>query len=85
VWHVSVSVRSGRTGDLQPLPGMAETAAVAALSAVGDPDREWWIWSPNRIGHLRVPVTDDEFARVPPGVAYDDAGETGPLRPRTKP
>ncbi len=36
------------------------------------------------VGHLRVPVTADEFERMPAGCAVADAGETGPLRARKK-
>lgn len=35
------------------------------------------------VGHLRVPVTVDENAKIPDGMAIDDAGESGPERPRT--
>lgn len=84
MWHVSVSVRSGRTGQPQPVPALAEAAAVDALTGVGA-DTEWWHWNRDaRVGHLRVPITTSEAERVPPGRAYDDAGETGPQRPRSR-
>jgi hypothetical protein len=31
-----------------------------------------------------VPVTVEESLMIPPGMAFDDAGETGPERPRTR-
>ena len=66
-------------------PGQAEAEAVRLLRAVGDAEREWWLWNPDAlVGHLRVPVTPDEYERVPPGCVTTDAGETGPLRPRTR-
>lgn len=46
-------------------------------------DHEWWYWSRGNIGHLRVPVTEDEFAMIPRSLATTDAGEEGVLRPRT--
>lgn len=84
VWHVSVSLRSG--GRVVKLEGIAEGVAVRELVGVGSPEREWWWWNQDAgVGHLRVPVTMAEFGRVPAGVAVDDAGETGPERPRTRP
>lgn len=64
-------------------PRRCEQIAVEALRGVGGPS-EWWIYSGARVGHLRVPVTTDEFALIPPGMAIDDAGETGPSRSRTQ-
>jgi len=65
-------------------PSRIERAAIKALAGVGG-DVEWWWFSPAAIGHLRVPVTDDEFALIP---EYDgpvaDAGDTGPVRRRTR-
>lgn len=83
MWHLSVSLRSG--GKTVTLPGLAERAAVRELAGVGDDGREWWWWNPESgVGHLRVPVTAVEAALMPPGEAVDDAGETGPMRPRTR-
>lgn len=66
-------------------PAQAEAEAVKLLRGVGDPDREWWIWSPTAlVGHLRVPVTPSEYDQVPPGCVTADAGDTGPLRKRTR-
>lgn len=54
------------------------------LRGVGG-DREWWWWNHAAlIGHLRVGVTPAEHAAMPPGLAVDDAGETGPERERTR-
>jgi hypothetical protein len=62
---------------------LAEQEAVKVLRGVGG-DREWWWWNPTVfVGHLRVPLTTEEFAAMPPGEAVDDAGETGPERRRT--
>jgi hypothetical protein len=81
VWHVSVTLWS--RGQQVDLPGVAEHAAARELRGVGG-DTEWWFYSPaSRVGHLRVPLTDQEYATIPPGTAYDDAGETGPQRART--
>lgn len=63
-------------------PALAEKEAVRLLSGVGG-DREWWIHT--HLGHLRVPVTPEEFRQVPPGCAAADAGDSGPQRPRTYP
>lgn len=66
-------------------PAQAEAEAVKLLRGVGDPEREWWLWSPGAlVGHLRVPVTAVEYEMVPPGCVVGDAGDTGPLRPRTR-
>lgn len=83
VWHTSVSVWApdGRTKRNEPR--IAEREAIDLLRGVGGP-AEWWIWSPARIGHLRVPVTDEEYELVPPGVVVADAGETGPERRRSR-
>jgi hypothetical protein len=85
VWHVSVTLWS--RGNVQVnQPGLAEAAALRELAGVGSVEREWWWWNPVRYaGHLRVPLTPAEYEQVPPGVAVDDAGETGPERPRTRP
>lgn len=65
-------------------PDQAEAEAVKLLRGVGAEDREWWIWnSVLRVGHLRVPVTQLEYQQIPPGCAEHDAGESGPMRPRT--
>lgn len=66
-------------------PTQAEAEAVKLLRGVGDPDREWWYWNPDvLVGHLRVPVTAAESITLPPGCAVADAGESGPLRARTR-
>jgi hypothetical protein len=66
-------------------PAQAEAEAIKLLRGVGDPSREWWIWNPTAlVGHLRVPVTPQEYELVPPGCVVADAGETGPLRERCK-
>lgn len=73
-----------RPGRLLSLPAPLEAAAVRLLAGVGG-DHEWWLWNPAaRVGHLRVPVTSDEYALIPPGCVVSDAGETGPRRPRTR-
>lgn len=54
------------------------------LAGVGG-DREWWIFRDAAgVGHLRVPLTVEEAAQLPPGCAVADAGDTGPERPRTR-
>jgi hypothetical protein len=70
----------------QPLAaaGRLERAAVNLLAPVGG-DVEWWLWTPRRVRHLRVAVTDDEHQRIPDGCAIHDAGETGPRRARRRP
>lgn len=81
MWHVSASLQ--RPGRLLTLPGPLEIASIRLLAGVGG-DREWWIWNPAaRVAHLRVSVTPDEYALIPPGCAVSDAGDTGPERPRT--
>lgn len=65
-------------------PVICEREAVKLLRGAGG-DREWWFFNPDTlIGHLRVSVTEAEHAAMPEGVAVDDAGETGPERPRTQ-
>ncbi|MFE9099771.1 hypothetical protein [Actinomadura geliboluensis] len=83
VWHCSVSVWDPRRETRTAQPRLAEREAVRLLTGVGAPDREWWIWVPALVGHLRVPVTKDEYAQMPPGCVVADAGESGPRRPRT--
>jgi hypothetical protein len=56
---------------------------VRLLRGVGG-DCEWWIFTPARVGHLRVPVTSEEYSLMPPGEVRDDAGDSGPKRRRTK-
>lgn len=82
VWHVSISAWSP-TGRQLDQPGPAELEAVHLLRGVGG-DREWWLWSPARIGHLRVALTPAEAKRVPPGCVIADAGDSGPERERTR-
>lgn len=84
VWHVSVSAWSRRTEQRQAVPQVCEREAVRLLHRVGG-SREWWWWNPEAlIGHLRVGLTEAEFAELPPMQAVDDAGETGPERPRSR-
>lgn len=78
-----MSVTLWSRGHKVDLESLAERAALTELAGVGSLEHEWWTWSPGLVGHLRVPVTDEEFALIPPGQAYDDAGDTGPQRPRT--
>jgi hypothetical protein len=85
VWHASISAQ--RKGRFIHDEARLERAAVAALRGVGG-DYEWWVHAlmlngPAIVGHLRVPVTPAEFALIPPGLVTTDAGETGPMRPRT--
>lgn len=55
------------------------------LAGVGG-DVEWWLWNPTaRVGHLRVAVTEAEYAAMPPGCVVGDAGPAGPMRRRTRP
>jgi len=86
VWHASISAQ--RKGRFLDDHARLERLAVAALRGVGG-DSEWWIAGlmlngPAIVGHLRVPVTADEYLLVPPGLVTTDAGETGPPRPRTR-
>ena len=82
MWHVSVSAWSRREVK-SAQPAICEREAVRVLRGVGG-DREWWWWNPDGlVGHLRVSVTEAEYARMPPGQAVDDAGESGPERKRT--
>lgn len=81
MWHASVSAWSP-AGQLLELPALVEREAVRLLRGVGG-EREWWIHSAGRVGHLRVGLTAAEVAGLSAGVAVDDAGEAGPERPRT--
>lgn len=82
MWHVSASLQS-RRGAHRNAEADLERHAVAELRGVGG-DREWWYWSPARIGHLRVALTPAEAAELPPWCGpIDDAGEAGLERPRT--
>lgn len=84
VWHASVTVWSPSGARLSK-PMQAELEAVRVLRGVGDQEWEWWLWNAGpRVGHLRVPVTGAEAARMPPGCAQDDAGDSGPRRPRRR-
>jgi hypothetical protein len=83
VWHTSVSVQTREHGLLHQ-PRYLERVAIDSLCGVGG-TTEWWFYNtPSRVGHLRVAVTLDEFAQIPPGAAVDDAGETGKRRKRTR-
>lgn len=65
------------------MPRELEREAVRLLAGVGG-DHEWWLYSPARIAHLRVPLTAAEAAELPPWCGpIDDAGDAGALRPRT--
>ena len=82
VWHVSVSAWSRRE-ERSAQPAICEREAVRLLRGAGS-EREWWFWNPaTLIGHLRVGVTEAEFAALPQMQAVDDAGETGPERERS--
>lgn len=80
MWHASVSLQSA--GAFLRSPSRLERLAAAELRGVGG-DREWWFWNPRAaVGHLRVAVTPQEYALVPPGCALSDVGQTGPERRR---
>lgn len=82
VWHASVSLQSA--GSWMNSPGRLERLAVQLLHDVGG-DREWWIWRPKaHVGHLRVAVTTEENALIPPGLVTADAGDSGPERRRRR-
>jgi hypothetical protein len=84
VWHVSVSAWSRRTEQKQDVPGICEREAVKLLRGVGG-GREWWTWPESLVGHLRVALTEAEYAQLPPWQGpVDDAGESGPERTRTR-
>lgn len=83
VWHVSISLRAP-VGELMAAPGRLERTAVTLLRGVGG-DVEWWLWNRQaRVGHLRVAVTEAEYARMPAGCVISDAGPSGPERKRTR-
>jgi hypothetical protein len=83
VWHASVSLQ--KKNRKMFVPNEAERYALRALQGVGG-SREWWYWNPAaEVGHLRVSVTPEEAAMIPPGLAVNDAGESGPERARTLP
>ncbi len=84
MWHVSVSAWSRRNEQKQDVPQICEREAIRCLKGVGG-DREWWWFNPEAlVGHLRVGVTLAENDGLPPGIAVDDAGETGPERKRSR-
>jgi hypothetical protein len=83
VWHVSISVWPSDRRARRNEPRIAEREAIGDLRGVGGP-AEWWIWSPARIGHLRVPLTGEEFDLVTPRPVVADAGDTGPKRRRSR-
>jgi len=59
-------------------------AAVRLLAGVGG-EREWWVFTEGRVGHLRVALTPEEVDALPEGgPPVHDAGETGPERARTR-
>lgn len=86
MWHASVSLQV--KGTFLADEARLERLAVSALRGVGG-GIEWWIMKQNdatgvgTVGHLRVPVTAAEAVRIPPGLVTTDAGQTGPMRPRT--
>lgn len=86
VWHASVSVWTADGARRRDDERAAEREAVRLLEGVGG-DHEWWVWNlpiVGLVGHLRVPLTPAENDLVPPGCVLHDAGETGPMRPRTR-
>lgn len=86
---MSVSTWSGARGERPArAAALAEKEAVRLLRGVGG-DVEWWLWNERpaagvEVGHLRVALTAEEVAVLPPGCALHDAGESGPQRPRTR-
>jgi len=80
VWHASVSAWTTDQRRKLAKPRAAEREGVRLLAGVGGQD-EWWVYSPAvRVGHLRVAVTEDENAAIPPACVIADAG---PRRHRT--
>jgi len=84
VWHVSVSAWSRRTEQKQDVQRICEKEAVKLLRGAGG-GREWWTWPESLVGHLRVALTPEEAAALPPWCGpVGDAGESGPERSRTR-
>ncbi len=87
VWHASVSVWAPDGKSRRDLPRIAEREGLKLLDGVGN-DQEWWVFTELLIGHVRVGLTDDEYAAIDAcalGPVLADAGESGPLRARTRP
>lgn len=87
VWHASVSLQHRKYGWVNA-PADAERYALEACRGVGG-DREWWFYNTltdhgGPVGHLRVSVTLEEAAMIPPGLAIHDAGESGLERKRVR-
>jgi hypothetical protein len=86
VWHASVSLQKKQKFSTDD--DRLQRIAIPALEGVGG-EREWWVLKTNDVtdegwvGHLRVNVTPEENALIPPGLVWTDAGATGPERPRT--
>jgi hypothetical protein len=74
VWHTSVSISTPDRTTRVRSAGVAEREAIRALAGVGN-DREWWWWNT---------VTGAELVVLGEWPGEDDAGETGPERPRTR-
>jgi hypothetical protein len=68
------------------MPELAEREGIRLLRGVGG-DREWWAFAvgphADLVGYLRVSLTGEEYALVPPGIVTSDAGEAGPERLRS--
>ena len=69
------------------MPAVAEREGIRLLAGVGN-DCEWWAFSgaPWFVGHVRVGLTDEEYAAIDAcalGPVIADAGDSGPLRPRS--
>ncbi|HMG65674.1 MAG TPA: hypothetical protein VK599_22240 [Streptosporangiaceae bacterium] len=81
---MSVSAWSRRTEQKQDVQRICEKEAVKLLRGAGG-GREWWTWPESLVGHLRVALTPEEAAALPPWCGpVGDAGESGPERSRTR-
>lgn len=88
VWHASLSVTTSQPGLATRRlhqPRRLERYAIDLLAGVGGTE-EWWLVSPTRIAHLRVPLTAAENEQIPAWSGpIDDAGAEGRRRRRSLP
>lgn len=86
VWHASMSLQM--SGDRRLNDQNARLTAVrfgaVAMIDVGSERGEWWFWNKQAaVGHLRVPVTEEETKTCGVSLGTSDAGQAGTWRRRT--
>lgn len=81
-WHACVALIDLDGHSTVNNPTAARERCLVLLEGVGASGGARWLWTPDRLGHLRVPLTAVEALLVPPAGRVINPGELGDEVPR---